>query len=82
MITHGNAPYLECSTAGDRRFSVFVATLVSKDCLSIEQIYQSNKRFVIGTEGTDALGRLLDWKKAKGKKPINQVESAQLYLEL
>lgn len=42
MIRHGNPPYLECSSRGDRRFSAFYAKV---DGLSIESRYQSAKVF-------------------------------------
>ena len=42
MIRHGNPPYLECSSRGDRRFSAFYAKV---DGISIESRYQSAKVF-------------------------------------
>lgn len=71
MIKHGEPPYLECSSKGDRRFSAFYARLPSykgpggvSGYWSIEEIYQAAKIFEDGTTG-------LSWKDAKGKKPIN-----------
>lgn len=76
MIRHGEAPYLECSSKGDRRFSAFYATV---DGRSIEEIYQSSK--VFGEHESD-LYTLVNWKQAKGLKAINQEEVTRLYSEL
>lgn len=43
MIRHGKAPFLECSSRGDKRFSAFYAFLQTGD--TIESIYQSSKMF-------------------------------------
>src|SRR5678815_442613 len=72
MIRHGEPPYLECSTKGDRRFSAFHARLGSK---SIEDRYQAFKIFEDGSTG-------LSWKEAKGRKAINQEEAALFYSKL
>lgn len=72
MIKHGLPPYLECSSAGDRRFSAFYA-IVDGD--SIENIYQASKVFEDGSTG-------LHWRQAKGKKAINQDYCNQLYSRL
>lgn len=72
MIKHGIAPFLECSTRGDRRFSAFVAQVRGK---TIEEIYQAAKVFPDGTTG-------LDWRRAKGKKPANIDEVRDLYSRL
>lgn len=45
MIKHGFAPFLECSTKGDRRFSAFCAHIRSRNNQSIEEIYQAAKIF-------------------------------------
>lgn len=45
MIKHGEPPYLECSSKGDKRFSAFYARLKSKDNRPIEDLYQSHKFF-------------------------------------
>lgn len=76
MIEHGEAPFLECSTRGDKRFSPFFARL--RTCYNgrtIEAIYQAAKVFEDGTTG-------LDWRAAKGRKAVNQEECAQLYAYL
>jgi hypothetical protein len=67
MIKHGQEPYLECSSAGDMRFSAFFASV---DGQSIESLYQGFKVFN-GRSG-------LSWREAKGKKADNQ-EEANLY---
>lgn len=71
MIVHGSKPYLECSSKGDKRFSAFYAVV---DGISIEQRYQSAKRF------TD--GKPEDWRMAKGRHPINSKYCARLYSRL
>lgn len=72
MIRHGQAPFTECSTKGDRRFSAFCAYVNGK---SIEEQYQAAKVFSDGSTG-------LGWREAKGKHAVNQVEVAQLYSAL
>lgn len=72
MIRHGEAPFLECSSRGDKRFSAFHAKVDGK---SIEEIYQAAKVFEDGSTG-------LHWKKAKGKKPVNMEYCAKLYSSL
>ena len=72
MIRHGQAPYLECSTCGDRRFSAFFA--VVNGC-SIEEQYQAAKVFEDGSTG-------LSWRAAKGKRAVNQAQLAELYSRL
>lgn len=72
MIKHGQPPYLECSSRGDRRFSAFYAKINGK---SIEDQYQAAKIFEDGSTG-------LGWKQAKGRKPVNASECAALYSKL
>lgn len=60
MVRHGQEPFLECSTAGDSRFSALCARLRSHGNGSIEEIYQGAKRFEDGTTG-------LHWQAAKAK---------------
>lgn len=72
MIRIGKAPYLECSSKGDKRFSAFYAKVNGK---SIEEQYQAAKVFQDGSTG-------LTWKEVKGKKPINIDEVSKLYKEL
>lgn len=72
MIKHGNPPYLECSSRGDRRFSAFYAIVNGE---SIEEQYQKAKVFEDGSSG-------LSWREAKGRKAVNQEEVAKLYSEL
>lgn len=75
MIRHGQAPYLECSSKGDRRFSAFYARLRSYDNRSIEELYQAAKVFENGETG-------LGWRQAKGRKPVNLGEVQQFYSQL
>jgi hypothetical protein len=72
MIKHGTAPYIECSSKGDRRFSAFYAKVNGK---SIEEQYQAMKVFEDGSTG-------LSWKAAKGKKAVNAAECAEYYSKL
>lgn len=74
MIQHGKAPFLECSSRGDKRFSAFYARPKSLKGKSIEEAYQAAKIFSDGSTG-------LDWKSAKGKLPINLNEVQFLYRE-
>lgn len=73
MIRHGEAPYLECSSRGEKRLSAFYAKVNGK---TIEQQYQAAKIFV-NADGTNITN--LHWKKAKGKTPINHEECHRLY---
>lgn len=72
MIRHGEPPYLECSSRGDKRFSAFHARVRGK---SIEERYQAAKVFEDGSTG-------LTWREAKGRKAVNQEECAILYGQL
>lgn len=72
MIYHGVAPFLECSSKGDRRFSPFYARIKARGGRSIEELYQAAKMFSCGSTG-------LSIKEAKGLRPINIRECADLY---
>lgn len=72
MIRHGEPPYLECSSKGDRRFSAFHARLRSEGGRSIEDLYQSSKIFADGSTG-------LGWRDAKGKCAVNMEEVRHIY---
>ncbi len=72
MIRHGEAPYLECSSKGDRRFSAFHARIRSRGGKSIEDIYQASKVFADGSTG-------LGWRDAKGKLAVNMTQVRKLY---
>ena len=69
MVKHGKAPFLECSSRGDKRFSAFCAHVNGK---TIESQYQAAKVFADGSTG-------LHWRQAKGRKAVNQAEVAKLY---
>jgi len=75
MIAHGKAPFLECSSKGDARFSAFRARIKSRGNRSIEELYQAAKVFEGGATG-------LSWRDAKGKRATNMAEVAQLYAQL
>lgn len=72
MIKHGVAPFLECSSKGDKRFSAFYAKVNGK---TIEEQYQAAKVFEGGSTG-------LHWRQAKGRKPVNTAETTLLYSRL
>lgn len=75
MIHHGDPPYLECSSRGDKRFSAFYAKIKSRGSRSIEEIYQAAKIFEDGSSG-------LNWRTAKGRSPVNKEEVTSLYARL
>lgn len=75
MITHGEAPFLECSSRGDVRFSAFYARVRYRGNQSIEELYQAAKVFAGGRTG-------LTWRRAKGKRAVNQDEVRALYSAL
>jgi hypothetical protein len=72
VIWYGEPPFLECSTLGDRRFSAFCARVNGR---SIEEQYQAAKRFEDGSTG-------LHWRQAKGRRPVNDAQTRQLYADL
>ena len=72
MIRHGHAPYLECSSKGDRRLSAFHAQVAGR---TIEDHYQAAKVFEDGSTG-------LTIRQAKGRKAVNQSEVRQFYSQL
>jgi hypothetical protein len=75
MLKFGTAPFLECSSKGDKRFSAFYARLSAYNFASIEEIYQAAKKFEGGFTGLSIM-------KAKGRKPINQDACKELYSNL
>lgn len=75
MIRHGQAPFLECSSKGDSRFSAFGARIKGRGGKKIEDIYQGAKVFDGGITN-------LSWRDAKGKVAINQDEVTRLYATL
>lgn len=74
MVKHGIAPYLECSSRGDRRFSAFYAKVRGK---SIEQWYQEAKD--LGDEEANAE---LTWRERQGLPAVNTEECHALYASL
>lgn len=75
MIKVGEAPYLECSGKGDRRFSAMFARIRGRMNLTIERIYQGTKVFEGGVTG-------LSIRDAKGKRALNQEFCNRLYRQL
>lgn len=71
MLRYGEAPYLECSSKGDKRFSSFYARLRKYNNKSIEELYQAFKIFENGETN-------LNWRQAKGRRPIN-IEECRKY---
>lgn len=72
MVKFGSAPYLECSSRGEKRLSAFYARV---DGRSIEEHYQAAKKFADGRTG-------LTWREAKGLRPVNIEECRALYSRL
>lgn len=73
MIRHGVAPFIECSSHGEKRLSAFYARVqVDRLTASIEHHYQAFKIFEDGTTG-------LTWRQAKGRKAVNQAEASEFY---
>lgn len=75
MIKHGTAPYLECSSKGEKRLSAFFARIKSRGNKSIEELYQAAKIFKNGETG-------LRWQEAKGKEAVNMEFIHTLYSAL
>jgi hypothetical protein len=75
VIEHGEAPFLECSSKGDKRFSAFFARIRGRNNQRIEDIYQAAKILEDGRTG-------LSWKDAKGKPAVNAKEVSELYSQL
>lgn len=75
MFRIGKAPYYECSSKGDKRFSAFYARIKGRGNKSIEELYQAAKILEDGRTG-------LTWREAKGKKAVNMDECRALYSEL
>jgi hypothetical protein len=75
MLIFGKAPFLECSSKGDKRFSAFYARIQSRGNKRIEEIYQAFKVFEDGSTG-------LHWRDAKGRKCINIKACHDLYSKL
>lgn len=72
MIQHGDEPFLECSSRGDKRFSAFFARVKAMGGMSIEDAYQGAKIFEDGSTG-------LAVKDAKGRNPVNREDCARFY---
>lgn len=75
-LKFGKEPYLECSSKGDKRFSAFYARVEEQGLVkSIEDWYQGKKVFEDGSTG-------LDWRRAKGRQPVNGDVCRSYYSEL
>lgn len=72
MICHGVPPFLECSSAGEKRLSAFYAQVGACGGRTIETIYQASKIFEDGVTG-------LNWRDAKGRRAINMDSCIELY---
>ena len=75
MLTFGDAPFLECSSKGDKRFSARFARVKACGGRSIEEIYQAAKVFADGSTGLAAFA-------ARGREAVNQGEVRTLYADL
>jgi len=78
-VYHGHPPFLECSSAGDKRFSAFFARIKGRGNKTIEEIYQGAKEFR-EEDGTTTSGYSI--KEAKGLRPSNGPAVRKLYAEL
>lgn len=74
MVKHGDPPFLECSSRGDKRLSAFYAKPASLGGRTIEQAYQAMKIFEDGSTG-------LHWRAAKGRQAVNQEACAAAYAQ-
>lgn len=74
-MRHGEPPYLECSSAGNKRLSAFFARPRSLGGRSIEEAYQAAKVFEDGSTG-------LGVRQARGRRAVNADECADLYSRL
>jgi hypothetical protein len=78
MVRHGEDPFLECSSKGNKRFSAFFAYIKSRHN-TIENIYQASKVFDDGVTG-------LEPKECKSyqkhHKIVNMDECTKLYRSL
>lgn len=72
MLRRGSAPFLECSSKGDKRFSAFFARPSSLSGRSIEEAYQAMKVFEDGATN-------LHWRAAKGRRAVNAPACALAY---
>lgn len=78
MIRHGQPPYLECSSHGDRRFSALYARIRGRGNKSIEELYQAAKVFEVNGKMVSDL----PWREAKGRRAVNASTCALLYRRL
>lgn len=74
MIKHGEAPFLECSSRGDKRFSAFYAKVRGRP---IERWYQEAKDL-----GDDEANNTLLWNERQGLPAVNIEECHKLYASL
>lgn len=75
MLKYGEAPFLECSTKGDKRFSPFCARIEARKAQTIESLYQAAKVFPDGSTG-------LSWQEAKSRQAVNKEELNIFYAQL
>lgn len=80
MLRYGEAPYLEASSKGDKRYSAFYARIHARGGRSIEDIYQAAKKFEDPKTGAIVSG--LTWREAKGRRAVNADEVRRLYAVL
>lgn len=75
MARIGTAPYLDCSSKGDKRFSSFYARIKCHQNQTIEVLYQSFKIFPSGSKNYAVQNR-------NGVVPVNLVEAMEFYRQL
>lgn len=74
MVKVGVAPYLECSSAGEPRFSAFKARVKAYGLRTIEDLYQCSK-VINGVPVTH-------WREGKGRAADNQDQCSSFYSHL
>lgn len=72
MLKRGLAPFVECSSRGEKRLSAFYARPKSLRGRSIEEAYQGMKVMPDGRTG-------LTWREAKGQRAVNADDCALAY---
>jgi hypothetical protein len=94
MIKHGEAPFLECSSKGDTRFSAYYVKVSARDQKTIEERFQAFKVFredhtvcvdgVMFNRGfvTGLTPAQAKERQRRGEKAINQLEAAVLYARM
>lgn len=72
MIRHGEPPYLDCTSFGEKRLSLYFATIDARDGRSIADLYHSAKQLANGDTG-------LPWEEMRWLKAANVEEITRLF---